>query len=153
MVARATYIAPTLNEWLQKFNFKIESKVRYSETDMSGHVNNTSYFVYFEQARVEYLDSLRFFNSTVNAVTADLSCHYHNEAFFPDTLQIGVRVAKIGNKSFDLEYYILSSHDEKLIATGQGTLVVIDLETKQSTTIPKDIRDAIIAKEGLELIN
>lgn len=148
MMARATYIAPTLNEWLKKFSFKIESKVRYSETDMSGHINNISYFVYFEQARTEYLDSLNFFGSTVNAVTADLCCHYHSEAFFPDTLQIGVRVAKIGNKSFDLEYYILSS-DEKLIATGQGTLVAIDLETRQSTTIPKDIRDAIIAREGL----
>lgn len=146
-MARATYIVPNLNEWLQKFSFQIESKVRYSETDMSGHINNISYFIYFEQARAEYLDSIHFFDGQVNAVTADLCCHYHNEAFFPDTMQIGVRVAKMGSKSIDLEYYIHSTHNDRLIATGQGTLVVIDQETKKSTAIPESIRKAILARE------
>lgn len=147
-MARATYIVPSINEWLQKFSFTIESKIRYSETDMSGHINNISYFIYFEQARVEYLESIEFFNGQVNAVTADLTCHYHSEAFFPDTLQIGVRVAKMGSKSIDLEYYVVSAQDNRLIATGQGTLVVIDQQTKKSTAIPEDIRQAIIAREA-----
>lgn len=141
-MGRATYIEPSLDEWLKKFHFHTEIKVRYCETDMSGHVNNTSYVVYLEQARAEYFDMLDFFNSEVTAVTADIWCHYHKEAYFPDTLRVGVRVGSLGSKSLNLEYYVLSS-DQSLIATASGTLVMMDKKTKKSTAIPVDLRNKI----------
>lgn len=145
-MTKATYIEPTVEDWIQKFHYFIDVKVRYSETDMSGHVNNTSYFIYFEQARAEYLDSLHFFSSSVNAVTADMWCHYHREAYFPELLKIGVRVAKLGNKSLDLEYVIISS-DGELIGSARGALVIVDLVTRQPTTIPANLRRAIIERD------
>ncbi|WP_312470284.1 thioesterase family protein [Neobacillus sp.] len=151
-MARATYIEPSLDEWLNRFHFTTEIKVRLSETDMSGHVNNTSYFVYFEQARTEYLNSLGFYQGDVRAVTADLLCHFHGEAFFPSTLVVGVRAAKLGNKSIDLEYYIKSSVDQKLVATGRGALVIMDKKTKQSTLIPEYIRKEIGMREKFDLV-
>lgn len=150
-MARATYIKPNVKEWLKKFKFCSKIKVRYSETDMSGHINNVSYFIYFEQARGEYLNSINFFDSQVTAVTADLWCHYHQEAFFPDNLKAGVRVVGIGSKTMDLEYYIISE-DESLIATARGTLVIIDKKTNRSMTIPKEIQESIRIIEGLELV-
>jgi acyl-CoA thioester hydrolase len=38
-------------------DFFVEVKVRFSETDMYGHLNNTVPFTYFELARIEYLQS------------------------------------------------------------------------------------------------
>lgn len=84
-----------------------------------------SYCIYFERARGEYLNSLGFFNSQVTAVTADLWCHYHREAFFPSKLQAGVRVSELGNRSMELEYFIMSD-DQSIIITVLGTLVFLD---------------------------
>jgi acyl-CoA thioester hydrolase len=53
-----SYVQPDPQVWMEKFHFSIPIKVRYCETDMTGHVNNVSYFIYFEQGRVEYLEHL-----------------------------------------------------------------------------------------------
>ncbi len=142
-MAKPTYVVPNLEEWLQKFHFQTEIKVRYSETDMSGHVNNTSYMVYFEQARVEYWVNFASLAEDLILVTADIWCHYHSEAFFPEALEIGVRVARIGNSSLDLEYAIHAKENRRLVATGAGTIVVLDRETKKPAVIPDPIREAI----------
>ena len=44
--------------WREEFSFKVPVKVRFSETDMFGHVNNTVPFTYFEEARMEFLKSI-----------------------------------------------------------------------------------------------
>ncbi|MCR8642718.1 acyl-CoA thioesterase [Paenibacillus sp. N1-5-1-14] len=140
-MAKPTYIQPNMEEWLGKFSFHTEIKIRYSETDMSGHVNNTSYLVYFEQARTEYWQFLEVMGDDLLAVTADIWCHYHAEAFYPETLKVGVRIARIGTSSFDLEYYISSTRDNRIVATGAGTIVLLDKHTKQKALVPQQIRE------------
>lgn len=56
---RATYIQDAA-EWMAGFSFSTKVKVRFSETDMYGHVNNTKVFAYFEYARIEYFKALGF---------------------------------------------------------------------------------------------
>lgn len=147
-MAKPTYIVPNLEEWLSKFEIYSKVKVRYSETDMSGHVNNISYLIYLEQARAEYLDSLELGSLNPNAivVTADVWCHYHAEAFYSEELDVGVRVARIGNSSIDLEYCIQSTRDRRLVVTGAGTIVIVDKQTKKPLQIPEAVRDRIEVK-------
>lgn len=147
-MAKATYIVPSLEEWLKNFRFFTNIKIRYSETDMSGHVNNTSYLVYFEQARVEYYEHIKAFSEEHYLVTADIWCHYHTEAFYPEILEVGVRVAKIGNSSFELEYVVRVTHDRRIVATGTGAVVLMSKETKKPVAIPESIRAAIAQVEG-----
>lgn len=149
-MGRATYIEPNVDEWLNKFHFHTDIKVRYSETDMSGHINNTSYAIYFEQVRAEYLHELDFYRSDVTVVTADFWTHYHLEAYFPDTLHAGVRVAKLGQKSLDLEYYLYSTEKQKLVATARGTLVVKDKLSNKTTQIPPQLRVQIQETEQMK---
>lgn len=52
-MSRISYIHD-FNEWKKEFSFYQEVKVRFSETDMFGHLNNTVPFVYFEQARIAF---------------------------------------------------------------------------------------------------
>ncbi|CEH28331.1 hypothetical protein AM501_03725 [Aneurinibacillus migulanus] len=157
-MARADYIQPNLEEWLAAFHFSTDITIRYCETDMSGHVNNTSHLIYFEQGRVEYFDQLGLGESALShdgevmVVAADITCHYHSEAFFREKLKLGVRIARLGNSSLDLEYCLLAVEKNRLVATGRGTIVLVDRKTRRSVSIPKNVRENIIAFEQMEMI-
>jgi acyl-CoA thioester hydrolase len=156
-MAKAEYIQPNVEKWLAKFQFLTDIKIRYCETDMSGHVNNVSYLIYFEQGRVEYFDNLELGKKVLHEhadlmiVAADIACHYHSEAFFRETLTLGVRAAHLGNRSLDLEYYLLAKEKNRLVATGRGTIVLMDKTTRRSVPIPQCVREKIIAFEQMEM--
>src|SRR5690625_5984699 len=74
-----------LEQWKEGFSLYIPVNIRFSETDMFGHVNNVSPFIYFEEARIEYLKSLGFFmqnneneGNEGSPLVADLQCDYQD---------------------------------------------------------------------------
>jgi len=150
---KESFIKPDPAGWLQKFRFSIPIKVRYCETDMLGHVNNVSYFMYFEQGRIEYFENLGLFDSMFGtekvAVVADLECQYLEQMYRSDKVQLHVRVASIGRSSLDVEYAVVAN--DRLKAAGRGAIVLIDTGSGKSTPIPDAVRKAIGAfeKEGL----
>ncbi|RHW33412.1 acyl-CoA thioesterase [Lysinibacillus yapensis] len=116
--------------WIAEFEFSVEVKVRFSETDMYGHLNNTVPFIYFEYARIEYLKHLGFpsFSNTNSGkipVAADLQCDFLKQVYFDETLQIYVKIARIGNSSIDLHYLAKNEKDEPCFI-GRGAIVQID---------------------------
>ncbi|KIL37274.1 thioesterase [Cohnella kolymensis] len=149
------YIVPDAQGWLEKFNFSVPIKVRYFETDMLGHVNNVSYFIYFEQGRVDYLDHLQLaedlFNEENVCVVADMHCHYLSQIFIKEPLKLGVRIAKLGRSSFDLEYSLVEAASGQLKAAARGTMVYISKKTGASIPIPDAVREQIISAEGANL--
>ncbi|MCC3377340.1 thioesterase family protein [Cohnella sp. REN36] len=151
----APYVGGDPQKWLDQFKISTPIKVRYCETDMLGHVNNVSYFIYFEQARVEYLDRLglrdELFNDRTITVVADLECQYLAQIYIRDPLRIHVRAAKIGRSSFDLEYAIVQAETGVLKATGRGAMVHIDKALGSSTPIPEAARAKLAAFEGERL--
>ncbi|MDR0268167.1 thioesterase family protein [Paenibacillus sp.] len=150
---RESFIKPDVESWLQKFHFSIPVKVRYCETDMLGHVNNVSYFMYFEQGRIEYFEHLGLFDSMFGsekvAVVADLECQYLAQMYRSDKVQIHVRVASIGRSSLDVEYAVVV--ENQLKAAGRGAVVLIDSASGKSTPLPDEVRTVIAGfeKEGL----
>ena len=58
---KASYIEDT-QTWASEFTFSVQVPVRFSETDMFGHVNNTVVFTYLEYARIEYLHTIKLMN-------------------------------------------------------------------------------------------
>ncbi|CAM3022684.1 thioesterase family protein [Paenibacillus sediminis] len=147
-----SYVQPDPQGWLQKFQFSIPIKVRYSETDLLGHLNNVSYFIYFEQGRVDYLEHLELsdslFNQETISVVADLECQYLGQIFIKDPLKLHVRIAKLGRSSFDLEYAVVQALTGELKAVGRGAMVYIDTKSGKSLPLPDDARAKIIAFEG-----
>ncbi len=134
---RANYIHD-LKTWEEEFEFFTEVKVRFSETDMFGHLNNTVPFAYFEFARIEYLKQLGFMtNWTTEQITkipvvANLQCDYLKQVYFDETLRIYVKAAHIGTTSIDLHYLAKNENDE-ICFTGRGTIVQIDKNTGKAT--------------------
>lgn len=132
-MVRATYISD-VSAWASEFTFSVPVSVRFSETDMYGHLNNTVAFAYFEYARIEFLKHVGLMNDWLNSegntipVVADLQCDYLQQVFFDEVLTIHVKVATIGNSSIDIHYMVKNAKKETVI-TGRGSLVQISRAT------------------------
>ncbi|WP_346216471.1 thioesterase family protein [Caldifermentibacillus hisashii] len=117
--------------WQRDFEFYIPIKVRFSETDMFGHLNNTVPFIYFEQVRIELLKSLGFMeewnqiDSHVIPVVADLQCDYIQQVFFDEEIKVYIKIHKIGQSSVDL-HYMGKKLNDSICFTGRGTLVKLN---------------------------
>ncbi|EXX87135.1 thioesterase [Paenibacillus darwinianus] len=149
-MSKAAFIQPDPQSWIAKFRFSTSIRVRYCETDMLGHVNNVSYFMYFEQGRIEYFENLHLteelFSDKKVSVVANLECQYLAQIYLRDPMRLHVRVARMGRSSLDIEY-ALAVRDE-LKAAGRGTIVLIDTATGKSTPIPDNAREMIATYEG-----
>ncbi|UVI31035.1 acyl-CoA thioesterase [Paenibacillus spongiae] len=148
---KETFIQPDKQGWVSKFNFSIPVKVRYCETDLLGHVNNVSYFMYFEQGRIDYFENLalteELFGEEKVSVVADLECQYLAPLYLRDPVTLHVRVARIGRSSLEIEYALVVK--EQLKAGGRGTIVLVETATGKSTPIPDRARDIIATYEGM----
>jgi acyl-CoA thioester hydrolase len=117
-------------------------KVRFSETDLLGHVNNSSYFVYLEQGRVEFFNHLDP-NSQGNRwhfILASVKCDFLKQAFFDQNLTIETKVKKIGNKSFQLIQNIFDSCSSEKIASSESAIIYFNFDTQKSEPIPPYLR-------------
>lgn len=121
------------NQWVQDFEFYQTFKVRFSETDMFGHLNNTVPFVYFESARIEYLNHYGFMQEWSTSggsmpIVADLQCDFLKQVFFGDEVKVYVKIFWVGNSSIDLHYLGVNKAGD-YVFTGRGVLVNLDLTT------------------------
>lgn len=134
-----------LKEWSQTFHFNIEVKVRFSDTDAYGHLNNTKVFVYFEEARIEFLKSLHLFSEEMETmvVVRDLQCDFLKEVYFDERLTVYCKVEEVGNTSIDLHYMVLNEQKD-LVLTARGRLVQLSKETKLPIPWSEDVRKRLI---------
>lgn len=120
--------------WEEEFEYFYPAKVRFSETDMFGHLNNTVPFVYFEAARIGYFKSLGFMGDWVDPahetipVVADLQCDFLRQVFFDEELKIFVKANSVGSSSVDL-HYMGKKADGAICFVGRGTMVQISKTT------------------------
>lgn len=121
--------------WEKEFQYFDSLQVRFSETDAFGHVNNTVAFVYFEQARIHFFQSIGVMDDWVQGlymiVTGDLQCDYRKQVVFGETLHVGVKIDYIGTTSIDVHYLIKDSRGE-VCMTGRGRIVQVEKATGHS---------------------
>lgn len=140
------------NEWRKDFTFFQPIKVRFSETDMFGHLNNTVPFAYFEEARIEFLKHKEFMQDwlkeTVHTipVVADLQCDYIRQVYFDENLKIFVKANKIGTSSVDLHYMALNEQEE-LCFVGRGAMVQISTLTGKGVPWTEDEKLKLLSND------
>jgi|SRR5690625_4866263 len=141
-MAKIDYIED-LTEWRSGFKYSIPIYIRFSETDMIGHMNNVSPFIYFEEARIKFLQSLGLFSNGVYKegvpVVADLQCNYLKQSFFGETLDMYVKANHVGNSSVDFHYMAINEKEE-ITLTGRGRLVFIDKDSGKPVPLKDDIK-------------
>ncbi|TQR16164.1 acyl-CoA thioesterase [Psychrobacillus soli] len=142
---RASYIEDAAS-WEQGFSFYSEVSVRFSETDMYGHLNNTVTFAYFEYARIEYFKHIKLMNDWLNPrgekipVVADLQCDYIKQVFFDEKLRIYVKASTIGSSSVDM-HYMAKNEKGEIVFTGRGSVVQIDKKTGKASKWNEEERE------------
>ncbi|XJZ29079.1 acyl-CoA thioesterase [Bacillota bacterium Lsc_1132] len=117
---------------------ELQVTVRFGETDALGHINNTSYFIYLEEARIRFFEALGYGMDARkwNFILASTKCDFIHQGYFNQLLNIKTFVSKIGTKSFQLEHEIVCAQTETLVAKGNAIIVFFDFETQQSKPLP-----------------
>lgn len=129
------------------FHYRIE--VRFRDLDALGHVNNAVYATYFESARIAYYQRLVGGSlDRLGIILAELTISYKAPAHFGDELLVGVRVSRIGGKSFTMDYAIARVGDGALIATGQSVLVAYDYAAGCSVPVSDEFRARVAELQG-----
>src|SRR5699024_12797124 len=126
-----------LDEWKSEFSFSNDIKIRFSETDMFGHVNNVSPFIYFEEARTDYFNSLEYSlddSSGIIPIVADLQCDYHKYLSFGDKFKLYVKVATACTSFINI-HYLGDNEKEEICLTGRDALVNVKTATKKSAPL------------------
>ncbi len=130
----------------------ISLPVQWGDQDMFGHVNNTVFFRWFESARIEYLDRIGLSDlkqrEQVGPILAAIGCNYRRQLTFPDTVDIGSRVTRIGHTSVTMSHALWSERQQALVADGDSTIVAFDYRTQRPVPVPDAIRQAIEKVEG-----
>lgn len=118
-----------------------EIQVRFSDMDVLGHVNNSVYLSYFEQARVHYFGELlgKDWNWLEKGVLLVKNIvEYHLPIVLNDIPLVTISTEKIGTKSFELNYEIWVG--EQLKTTGQSTLVCFNSKEQKTIETPVELR-------------
>lgn len=132
----------------KNFPHFLEIPTRWGDHDGYDHVNNAMYFTFFEQVIMHYLEivsELNLATGSVRCFTAENLCRYHAPLKFPDTIEAGLRVARLGNSSVRYEIGLFVKGSESVFATGYFVDVFVNAETETPCRIPEDIRACLAA--------
>ena len=123
--------------------------VRWGDMDALGHVNNTVYFRFCEQARVSWLDeaglgSTLEVGTQVGPVIVNASCTFHRPVVYPATLEVRLYGGEPGRSSFETWYEIRRVDEpDTLYATGSSKVVWVDHKEGRSTPLPEVVLQAL----------
>ncbi|MCQ4286557.1 acyl-CoA thioesterase [Pseudomonas stutzeri] len=121
---------------------------RWHDNDIYGHVNNVVYYSYFDSAVNTYLierGGLDIHEGEVVGFVVSSSCDYFASIAFPDALEVGLRVGKLGNSSVQYELAIFKAGESQACAAGRFVHVFVDRASNRPTPIPNDLRQALEA--------
>ncbi|MBO3760437.1 acyl-CoA thioesterase [Ciceribacter sp. L1K22] len=117
---------------LEDFPGRSYDKLRYGDTDRQGHVNNAVFATFMETGRVElvYSGEKPLLEQGFSFVLAKIDINYLAEVLWPGTVEIGTRVAKVGNSSVTMEQALFQNGTCRATAT---SVVVHFDETKRKS--------------------
>lgn len=131
------------------FRFRHPVTVRFKDIDSGGHAHHSHALVYFEEARWAYFREVTGLGNPddANYVLGDIHVRFLQRVLFPAVLDVGVRVAKVGKKTFVMEYEVLSESGDCLL-TGESIQVGFDYGTGRAAALPRSMRVAMEKFDG-----
>jgi acyl-CoA thioester hydrolase len=118
-----------------------ELRVRFRDLDALNHVNNAVFNTYFEEARVQFIEDIPEFKSSVQSgfsfVLVHLELDYVKPILFKDTILVGSAVEEFGNSSIEGFQAIYSKNNKELKAVAKTTGVWFDLKKNRPARLPE----------------
>ncbi|MBS1937761.1 MAG: acyl-CoA thioesterase [Bacteroidetes bacterium] len=124
-------------------------QIRFSDVDLGQHVHNAAYLHYFELGRMEFLRSLVEKDHDwrkLGLILARNEVDYRLPIHLADRISVETRCTKLGTKSFDLGYAVVSAGldgSRRLHAEGHSVMVCFDYTSQRSIPVPEAWRTAL----------
>ena len=135
-------------ERLIRADFRLfrDMPTRWMDNDVYGHVNNVVYYSYFDTAVNAWLvenGALDIAKSEIVGLVAETACTYFAPVAFPDHLEVGIAVTRLGRSS--VTYSIAVFREGEALASAQGRFVHVYVEraTGRPVAIPDHVRVAL----------
>jgi acyl-CoA thioester hydrolase len=119
---------------------------RWKDNDVYGHVNNTEYYSYFDTIINGYLieeGGLDIHAGETIGLCVESHCNYSAALAFPETVDVGMRVGKLGRSSVRYEIGIFRRGVDEPAATGWFVHVFVGRDDRRPVPIPDRIREAL----------
>ena len=119
---------------------------RWMDNDVYGHVNNVNYYSFFDTAINDFLiknGGLDIANGETIGVAAETHCQFLASISFPEIVEVGLLVGKLGNSSVRYEIGIFKQNELSPCAVGWFVHVFVDRETRRATAMPEKLRAAL----------
>lgn len=130
---------------------------RWMDNDAYGHVNNVVYYSWFDTAVNALLVErglLDIREGTVIGLVVETGCRYFRSVAFPECVEAGVRIARLGNSSIRWEVGLFTEGHEAPAAAGSFVHVHVDRGTRRPVPVPtawrERLADLVVATAGQE---
>lgn len=136
------------------YGYFLDLQSRWMDNDLYGHVNNVTYYSYFDTVVNYFLiekGGLDIHNAPVIGVVVESQCNYSQPVAYPDMIHCGLRIGKLGNSSVRYEVGIFRNDEDTASAAGHFVHVFVDRATNKPVPIPDAIKRAfkMILKAGV----
>ena len=121
---------------------------RWSDNDIYGHINNVVYYSYFDSVANRYLieaGGLDIAAADIVGFVVNSGCDYHAPAAYPDALEAGLRVDRLGNSSVQYGIAIFRAGEGEALAHGHFVHVFVERASNRAVPIPAPLRKALEA--------
>ena len=133
------------------FNFSTEIRVRFAETDAQGVAHNANYLIWFEVARIDYLERYGVGYKSIQergyeALTTESHARYLAPVYFDDRLTIHARCGDVRGARFRYDYVV--ERNGEIVADGWTLHAVVDNRTMRPTRVPGFFAEAVASAEA-----
>ena len=126
-----------------RYRHFLKIPTRWSDNDIYGHVNNVVYYSYFDTVVNTYLiekGALDIAASPVIGLAVESLCTFKKALTYPETIEAGLRVGRLGNTSVRYEIGIFRAGEDDPAATGYFVHVYVARATRKPVALPEPLR-------------
>jgi acyl-CoA thioester hydrolase len=119
---------------------------RWMDNDAYGHVNNVVYYSWFDTAVNAHLveqGALDIQHGETIGLVIETQCNYFAPVEFPQVVEAGLRVAKIGNSSVRYEVGLFLQGEPLTVAKGHFVHVYVDRASRRPSPLPARLKQVL----------
>lgn len=129
---------------LSAYGYRMEIPTRFGDNDMLGHANNVAYNRYIESVVTQFQmqeAGVDYVKNRIAPVVVETLCRFHRSLSYPETVQAGLRVGRLGSSSVTFLIGLFGADDHAVAAaTGHFIHVYTDRDTETAVPMPADAR-------------
>ncbi len=135
------------------FHHRIPIQIRFNDVDRYGHVNNNSYFPYYDLGKDDYLHTVlqaEYRTHDVVPVIANINADFIVPIFYGDKIEVETAIVKLGQRSFTLLQQAVNTKTKQVVCRCSTVMVCFSVSGQCSADMPEEFRKRIMEFEGMQ---